>query len=300
MIGKRMIGGNCRRTKCMLVSLSAITLATFFSTQLFLSLTAHFMLMILIFQTLRNAQFSSTQSYALVFLTWLHAGLFQSLFEQSTDIWLAVAIFLTASSAARFAQSPDPRNVMLLSLSLCIAQWLHPLGIMLTILLLPLSIILPRQEAAPHKAGLFTLLLFPPVFTALLLAYLDRHYGLSLHQLLQTDTPTNSIPLWLQLTAAILTTPVLWLSLLVRRLKQDASLMVLYTALSILLAGAVAGLLDRGLTLISLLSCMACLSTLCLSVWRRASAHIDLALTATALGTMLSWLLLALLQIPYL
>ncbi|MGN6148762.1 MAG: hypothetical protein ACTHPD_09510 [Rhizomicrobium sp.] len=87
---------------------------------------------------------------------------------------LALALFLAfASEAARgLAQTQSARGVVALGVSLAATQFASPLGVVVAAILAPALAFHAPGETKAKNAGLLLLLLFVPVATALLLAYL--------------------------------------------------------------------------------------------------------------------------------
>jgi hypothetical protein len=85
---------------------------------------------------------------------------------------LALLLAFTAEAARRLAQTQSARGVVVLGLSLAATQFASPLGIVVAALLAPALAVHAPGETNAKNAGLLLLLLFVPVATALLLAYL--------------------------------------------------------------------------------------------------------------------------------
>ncbi len=245
----------------------------------------------LLFQSLLGAGYASFHAAALTALTFAQAGILLSAAGRAGSIWLALASFCVAMTAAEFVRHRDARRVMALGGALSLAQLLDPLGGLLAVFLLPLCVGLPRSGETRAKAGLLALLLFMPVVTALVLAYFRVFLGVeaTLHRVPPPDT---QMPLAVLLCIAFASAPVLWLTTMVPRLNFPPGLITVYTALALLLATTLSVLTGALPDLTSLLAAGAAISAAALCTWKPSAQNQSLALAATALGAVLSWLLL--------
>ncbi len=279
-----------------LIAVMALALATTLPMlpPFYIRACADTLLAALIFNGLMAAGLSAPYAFAITILSFAQAGLFFSAAGRAGSIWLALAVYCVARAAAGFVQHRDARRVMLLGGALSLAQVLDPMGAILAMFLLPVCVGLPRPGEGRDKAGLFALLLFMPVVTAIVLAYMRGPLGIDPMAFaaaeMQGQTITHA-PLYLLLLAGAASAPVLWLTMLVAKLHRPASLITIYAALAALAAIAFAYLLGSERDIASVLTVMAAASAAALGTWRRIARHADLALAASALAAIVSWLL---------
>jgi|GEM_PF-6320717 len=255
-----------------------------------LRIFASLLLAALFFQSLFGGGYSAFHAGAITSLSFAQAGLFVSTTGGAGSIWLALASFCIAMTAADFVRHHDARRVMALGAALSFAQGLDPLGGLLALFLLPLCVGLPRSGETRDKAGLFALLLFMPMVTAIVLAYTRQNLGadLSLHP---NTSPSAAMPLTLLLCLCFASAPTLWLTTLVPRLKHPAGLITVYTALALLLAVTLKVLTGTPPDFASLLGAGAAISVAALCSWKPSARNQSLALAAVTLATLVSWLL---------
>jgi hypothetical protein len=249
----------------------------------------------LIFHGLLATGLRTGYTLAITALSFVQAGLLFSAAGRAGSIWLAVAIYCVARAASDFVQHRDARRVMALGGALSLAQVLDPMGAVLAIFLLPVCVGLPRAGEGRDKMGLFALLIFVPVVTAMVLAITRGMFNFDPMHFARSELTTRAIthvPLWLLLLGGFASAPVLWLTLLVARLRRAASLVTIYPALAALAATAAAYLLGAERDMASVLTVAAAASAAALCSWPRLPRHADLALAATALSAVMSWLLL--------
>lgn len=244
----------------------------------------------LLFRSLLGWGYSSFHAAAITALTFAQAGILLSAAGKAGSIWLALAGFCVAMAAADFVRHRDARRVMALGGAVSLAQLLDPLGGLLAIFMLPLCVGLPRSGETRAKAGLLALLLFMPVVTALVLAYFRVVLGVepTLHHV---PPPDAQMPLAVLVCAALASAPALWLTTMVPRLNRPPGLFTVYTALALLLAATLSVFTGGLADLASLLAAGAAISAAALCTWKPSAQNQTLALAATALGAVLSWLL---------
>ena len=248
----------------------------------------------LIFHGLRAARLPLAHTLAITALTFAQAGIFLSATGRAGSIWLALAVYCVAQAAAGFVQHRDARRVMVLGAALSLAQVLDPMGALLAMFLLPVCVGLPRPGEGREKMGLLALLLFAPVITALVLAYARGVLGLDPMVFARADLdgqPIAHVSVALLLFAGFASAPVLWLTMFVANLRHAASLITVYAALAVLLAIAIACLIGSERDLATVMAATAAASAAALCTWRRLARHADLALAASALAAVVSWLL---------
>lgn len=280
-----------------LIAVSSLALVTVLPLlpPLYIRASADTLLAALIFHGLLAARIPLFHIFAIAALTFAQAGLLLSATGRAGSIWLALATYCVAQAAAGFVQHRDARRVMVLGAALSLAQVLDPMGALLAMFLLPVCVGLPRPGEGRQKVGLLALLLFAPVMTALVLAYARGVLGLDPMAFARTDLETQPIAhasLSFLLLAGFAGAPVLWLTMLVAKLRSAANLITVYTALAALLAIAFAYLLGAERDVATVLTVAAAASAAALCNWRHITRHADLALAATALATVMSWLLL--------
>jgi hypothetical protein len=280
----------------MIVAASALALVTTLPllSQFYIRAVADTLLAALIFHSLIAARLPLLHAIAITALSFTQAGLFLSAAGSAGSIWLAIAVYCVARAAAGFVQHRDARRVMLLGAALSLAQVLDPMGAILAMFLLPVCVGLPRRGEGRDKMGLFALLLFMPVVTAIVLAYTRNVLGLDPMDFARANLqiqPIAHAPLYLLLLAGFASAPVLWLTMFVADLRRAASLITIYAALAALAAIAFAYLLGIERDIGSVMTVSAVASAAALCAWPRIARHADLALAATALAAITSWLL---------
>lgn len=251
-------------------------------------------------QDLRAARFSFRATAALAILGFAQAGLFLSA-RGGGSIWLALGVYAVASSAADFAAHRNPRGVILLGGSLALVQMLDPMGSMIAALMLPVCAGLPRSiREAKRTAGLYALLLFIPAMMAVLLAYLNNAIAFDAPRVLGASVSSHDAQTYLSPAASILfafvalaiCAPALWLAAFVRALRRRPGLLVAATALVVTIASVAAAMRGAMHEPAALQAAIASCSMAAIASWRRASRHTELALAASALAAVVSWLLL--------
>jgi hypothetical protein len=251
-------------------------------------------------QDLRRARFSSVAITAFVTLAFAQAGLFVSL-RGGGSIWLALAVYTVASSAADFAAHRNPRSVILLGSSLALAQTLDPMGGIIAALMLPVCAGLPRSAPeARRTAGLYALLLFIHAMMAVLLAYLNHTIAFDPARFLGASIASGEAPTHLSpaasnlffIAALITCAPALWLSLFVRGLRRRPGFLVAATASVVTIAAIIASLRGSIHDPAAIMAAIASCSIAAIASWRKAHRHTELALAACALAAVVSWLLL--------
>lgn len=251
-------------------------------------------------QDLRAARFSFAATGALVALAFAQAGLFLSA-NGGGSIWLALAAYAVASSAADFAAHRKPRSVILLGVSLALVQMLDPMGGMIAALMLPVCAGLPRSiREAKRTAGLYALLLFIPAMMAVVLAYLNNAIAFDSARFLNASIASHDAQTYLNpaasvrfaLVTLVVCAPALWLAIFVRALRRRPGLLVAATALVVTIATMVAAMRGALHEPAAVMAAMASCSTAAIASWRRAAKHTELALAASALAAVVSWLLL--------
>jgi hypothetical protein len=249
----------------------------------------------LVFNGLFVVGFPTIHVLAITLLSVIQAGAFESLTNKGGSIWLALAVYCVASATANFVQHRDARRVMALGAALSLVQLLDPMGAVLAVCLLPVCVGLPRAGEIGNKAGLLAILLFMPVVTAMVLAYARGVLGLNPMAFARAGVErvlAPHTPLFLLLLAGFTAAPVLWLIILVRDLRSAPGLIAVYTGLCVVVAVALAYLLGAERDMASVLTASAAVSAAALCTWRRVARHADLALAATALAAVVSWLLI--------
>lgn len=245
----------------------------------------------LVFHGVLAAGYPLLHALAITVLSFAQAGIFQSAMDKAGSIWLALTVFCVASAAANFVRYRDARRVMALGAALSLAQLLDPMGAILAVFLLPVCVGLPRRGEAANKVGLLALLLFMPVVTAMALAYARGVLGFNPMGAAVGHRIAERVPAYLLLLAGFVGAPVLWLTMFVPAVRRPDGLIAVYTGLVVLVATMLAYLLGTGRDMASVLTAVGAASVAGLCVWPRASRHADLALAATALAAVVSWLL---------
>lgn len=141
-----------------------------------LSLATFVLLVVLAFRHLRAAEFSRSVSAILVALISLQllAAFSASAFHA---LLLALALFLTAKAAMDFTAAQSARGVIALSLSLAAVQVVSPAGLMISAVVVPtLAAAHGPARSREKNTGLLLLLLFTPLVSALIFAYLAREF----------------------------------------------------------------------------------------------------------------------------
>lgn len=248
----------------------------------------------LVFQGLIAKHLPALYAFAVTVLTFAQSGVFLSAANRAGSIWLALAVYCVAAAAAGFVHRRDARAVILLGGALSIAQILDPVGRVLAVFLLPVCVGLPRPGEAKDKAGLLALLLFMPVITAVALAY-ARLEGISpafaLRQYMETGVGQSLSLYWL-LFAGFAGAPILWLTALVSSLRRPVGLIAVYTAVVAMVAVALASLLGNRSDMARVLATVSSASAVAMCNWPRLPRQSHLALAASALAAVLSWLLI--------
>jgi hypothetical protein len=245
----------------------------------------------LVLHGLLAAQIPALYAFAIAVLSFAQAGIFLSAMDRAGSIWLAIAAYCVAFAAAAFVRRRDARRVILLGGALSLAQLLDPMGAVFAVFLLPVCVGLPRAGEGKDKAGLLALLLFVPVVTAGILAYARGVLGFNPMAFARSGRAVSHTPLLLVLLSAFAAAPVLWLTVLVRPLRRPAALIAVFTATVAIVEIALAFLLGAERDVASLLAVMAAVSPVAICAWPRRPGSDSLALAATALAAVVSWLL---------
>lgn len=280
----------------LLIAITALALATMLPLLplSYIRASACALLAALIFHGLITARLPAFHALATTVLSFAQAGLFFSAIGSAGSIWLALAIYCVARAAAGFVQHRDARHVMLLGAALSLAQLLDPMGAILATFLLPVCVGLPRRGEGRDKLGLFALLLFMPVVTAIVLAYVRGVLSIDPMAFARAEMavqPIAHVPLYVLLIAGAASAPVLWLTMFVSSLRRPSGLITVYAALAALAAIAFVYLLGTERDIVSVMTVAAASSAAALCTWRRLARHAELALAAATLSTIASWLL---------
>jgi hypothetical protein len=249
----------------------------------------------LIFHGLLAARLPHLHVLAIAALVFAQAGVFLSATGRAGSIWLGLAVYCVASAASGFVKHRDTRHVMLLGGALSLAQLLDPMGALLSVFLLPVCVGLPREGEMGNKAGLFVLLLFIPVVTAIVLATVRGVLDFDPLHFARAGLDTRPIAhasLILLLVAGFATAPVLWLTVLVADLRRPAGLIAVYAGLAVLAAMALAYLFGAKRDLASAMIAACAASSAALCAWPRLARKGELAIAATALSAVVSWLVI--------
>lgn len=275
-----------------LIATSAVALAVLFPLlpPFVVRAAADTLFAALVFHGVLAAGYPLLHVVAITVLSFAQAGVFYSAVDKAGSIWLGLAVYCVASAAANFVRYGDARRVMALGAALSLAQLLDPMGAVLAVFLLPVCVGLPRAGEAAHKAGLLALLLFMPVVTAIVLAYARGVLGFNPMRF-ALRPPAEHVPLYLLLLAGFAGAPVLWLTMFVQTVRRADGLIAVYTSLVVLVATVLAYLLGAERDMASLLVAAGAVSVAGLCAWPYARRHADLALAATALAAVVSWLL---------
>ncbi len=246
----------------------------------------------LVLHGLLSAQIPVFYAFAIAILSFAQSGVFLSATDRAGSIWLALAVYCVAYSAAAFVKHRDARRVMLLGGALSIAQILDPMGAVLAIFLLPVCVGLPRPGEGRDKAGLLALLLFMPIVTAAVLAYARGVLGIDPISFARSQRPIAHAPFLLVLLAGFAAAPALWLTVLVRNLQRPAGLISVFTAIVAIVEIALTFLLGIERDMASMLAAVAAASPVAICSWPRPRKNADLMLAAAALAAVVSWLLI--------
>jgi hypothetical protein len=133
-----------------------------------------------------------------------------------------------------------------------------------------------------------------PIVTAAVLAYARGVLGLDPMSFGRSARPVSHASFALVLLAGFASAPVLWLTVLVRNLRKPAPLIAVFTAVVAMVEILLTFLLGVERDMASILAAIAAASSVAVCVWPRPRKTAGLALAATALAAVLSWLLICL------
>lgn len=140
----------------------------------FLPLATFALLAALMFRHLRLMGYSRRDTAILVVLACVQLA---AAFSASTlhALLLALALFIMAKAAMKFSAAQSARGVIALGLSLAAVQIVSPAGLLVSVIVVPTLATAHVPDASRGKnAGLFLLLLFTPLMSAAVFAYLAR------------------------------------------------------------------------------------------------------------------------------
>ena len=242
---------------------------------------------------LRGAGFTVPIRSGVIACLFLQSGLCAALLGQGDALWLAIALYLVVSRAVAFAALRSLYRMIALGLALALAQILHPLSGVAGALSLPLLAVALQPEDKRHRAGFAALLMFIPLVSALVLAWLHSVAGITLwlHISDASITLLPSLPLPWQIAVLCCCAPVLWLGVSVRALRNRAQHVALGIAFLTALVICVAAWRGAPQDLSTTTAAVAALSAGAIAAWPHPLRNGSLALAASALTTVLSWLL---------
>ncbi|HVP83121.1 MAG TPA: hypothetical protein VMS78_00235 [Rhizomicrobium sp.] len=277
-----------------LIAALALTLAVMFPllSPLMIGAMADVLFAALVLHGLLAAQLPAIYAFAIAVLTFAQSGIFLSAMDRAGSVWLALAVYCVASTATAFVKHRDARRVILLGGALSLAQLLDPMGAILAIFLLPVCVGLPRPGEGKDKAGLLALLLFMPIVTAAILAYARGVLGLNPMSFVRSARPVSHTPFAFIAFAGFASAPGLWLTVLVSNLRKPAALIALFTAVVAIVEILLTFTLGIERDMASILAAIAAASPIAIGAWPRPRKNAPLALAATALAAVISWLLI--------
>ncbi|MBN9570542.1 MAG: hypothetical protein J0H30_05675 [Alphaproteobacteria bacterium] len=242
---------------------------------------------------LRGAGFTAPIRSGVIACLFLQSGLCAALLGQGDVLRLAIALYLVVSRAVAFAALRSLYRMIALGLALALAQILHPLSGVAGALSLPLLAVALQPEDKRHRAGFAALLMFIPLVSALVLAWLYGVAGVTLwpHVPNTAIALLPSLPLPRQVVVLFCCAPVLWLGVAVRALRNRAQHVALGIAFLTVLVICVAAWRGAPQALSTTMAAVAALSAGAIAAWPHPSRNGSLALAASALTTILSWLL---------
>ena len=124
---------------------------------------------------LNRAGYPKFAAVLLSALVFIQSGVLRSLTEPGHSLWLSVGVGAVAASASAFLGRDDARSVILVGGSLAAIQICDPMGGLVAAGVVPVAIVAVHDDAnVMRSAGLYSLLFFLPVMTALILLYLTR------------------------------------------------------------------------------------------------------------------------------
>jgi hypothetical protein len=242
---------------------------------------------------LRCAGYAPSIRGVVIACLFLQSGLCATLLGQGDALRLAIALYLVVSRAVAFAAVRSVHRIVALGLALAAAQILHPLAGVVGALSLPLLAVALQPEDTRHRTGFAALLMFIPLVSALVLAWLHGVAGVTLWP----QAPDTSIVLlpplpfpW-QIAVLFCCAPVLWLGVSVGALRNRAQHVALGIALLTALVICVAAGRRTPPDLSTVMATVAALSAGAIAAWSHPPRNGSLALAASALTTVLSWLL---------
>jgi len=266
-------------------------------TSAILSLATWILLVGLALRHLRAAGYSLHVGAVLVALFSLQLA---AAFSANTlhALLLALALFLMAKAALEFAVMHSARGVIALSLSLAAVQVASPAGLMVSAVVVP-SLAASHGASRGKNAGLLLLLLFTPLVSAAIFAYLARefpfdpwaHMAGPLDHLLQPQLFDRMNPRRGGLINAIALIagafPIWWMALNYRRAR-----IVAVIASAMVIAIAVAAWMQRSYPLGAFVPAVGGLSLLAIAEIEDAPHRAQRAIAIASASVMVSWLLL--------
>lgn len=122
-----------------------------------------------------RAGFGAVPAGLVVVLAGAQAGIVLAFAGAGHSLWLAFALGGVVASAAAFSEREDARRIILLGGALALVQIVDPLGGLLAAGVVPAAVAMRRRRTDARGAvGLYALLLFFPVATAIALLYASR------------------------------------------------------------------------------------------------------------------------------
>lgn len=209
-------------------------------------------------------------------------------------LWLACGIYAIAASAIAFTEREDARSIIQLGGSLAIVQLLDPMGPLIVAALLPGLFGLNRKGfPVAQSAGLYALVLFMPVVTALALAYLSRTHHLDIPVLVLNSTPAlakeGALHIAGDFVPLLIAAPVLLRGFLAERKWTPPNVSIALVAFAISLAAIVSGVLGTSRRISVLAAAATPLPLIAISRWPQSHLRARDALAAAAVTTALAW-----------
>ncbi|HEV2560664.1 MAG TPA: hypothetical protein VGT78_00850 [Rhizomicrobium sp.] len=255
-------------------------------------------LALLFYAKLQRSGFSIGASCIIAALTLAQPALFLSIHGPSHGIWLAIGIYAIAASVETFMRREDARSIMQLGGSLALLQILDPLGGLIVAALVPGLFGLNRKELKmAHSAGLYGLVLFMPVITALALAYLSRIQHIDLPQLmlgyLRADgiSPATSFSrqVIMDFMPLPIVAPVLLRNFLSDRNWTRSTISVLLIACAVSLAAVIATFLGASCSPLGLAAAAAPLPLFAIADWSSSPSRVRDAIAVVGTTAILAW-----------
>lgn len=257
------------------------------------------LLAVILFVWLRRADYTRLTAGLFAAFALAQSGIVLALAEAGHSLWLAVGVAAIAASIGAFAECDDARRAILVGGSLAAVQVCDPMGGLIAAGMLPAAIAVSHRRSDPRGAfGLYTLLLFPPASTAVLLLYLAYGAHIVAVQLLAPAAPAAAYREVPERFTAAFGLGLVLLPAFAGSHRTARGRATLLVAAAVIASSVFDGLIGTLREPVSLIAAGAPLTVAAVAGSPRTQGRDRRALVALALSAVLSWGVLLCLQHP--